>query len=207
VTGQRTFLLLALPILAVGVAATTQRSPGNDEDKKGATKKVPLDSIYSTSGQNGLKLLAPGHGDGLIPNEMRELHRQGTRFGASNVFLARVDDYVGAVKATWEVFTHGQSASAPVNEYSRPKSVQYWLVAYLGVAGSEPLEWRVKSAEVQRHVVRLTYTKEGAKTNDVHPYFVWVPLGELKAGTYSLELFEQDLKQATLSRRVTVSEK
>jgi hypothetical protein len=77
-------------------------------------------------------------------------------------------------------------------------------VAYLGVAGSEPLEWRVKSAEVQRHVVRLTYTKEGARTHDLHPYFVWVPLGELKAGTYTLELFEQDLKKVTLSRRVTV---
>ncbi len=204
---QRTLLLIALPILAAAMAAITRGAPRDEGPKKVATRNVPLKSVYSTSRQKELKLIDQGTGDAGFSNEMRELYKQATRMGASNVFLARGDDIAAAVKATWEVFRQGQSAAEPVSADQRSKSAVYWLVAYLGVAGSQPLEWQVKSIQLTGEEVRLTYTKVGARTNDLHPYFVWVSLGKIKAGTYTLELFDEDLKRVTLLRSVTASAK
>lgn len=164
-------LLFLLSLLALGVASPNRCLPGNKEAKKVDAKKVPLDSIYSTSRQKGLKLIDQGQGDKAFPNEMRELYRQSIRMGASNVFLARGDDIAGAVKATWEVFTAGQSVDEPVSSDKHSRSEQFWLVGYLGVSGSGGA-WLVKSAEVKGQDIRLNYVKGTSDNTDLHPYFV-----------------------------------
>lgn len=197
-------LFSLLPILTLS-AASLHQSPGRKEEgKKVEAKKVPLASIYSTSHQKGLKWIERGRGDNAFPNHMRELYQQSTRIGASNVFLARGDDIAAAVKATWEVFTRWQSASKPVSADWRSKSEQYWLVVYLGVEGSDPPEWLVSSVIVSGKEIQLIYTSPGSSVQDLHPYFVWVPLGKLGTGTYTLEMFDEEQKQVTLSRRVAI---
>jgi hypothetical protein len=197
-------LLCVLPLLALAAAGPSRCLPGEKEEKKAGAKAVPLGSIYSTSRQKGLKRIDRGEGDEAFPNEVRELYQQSIWMGASNVFLARGDDVKAAVKATWEVFMRGQPATGPVSADRRSRSEQYWLVAYLGVGGSSPPAWLVKSAKVSGRTIRLAFTNPGAANSDLHPYFVWVPLGKLGRGAYTLELFDEESKQVTLSRRVTL---
>ncbi len=201
-----TLLVFGLSSLVLGLSgcegrgSATAPPPRIKEIKEG--QSIPLGSIYSTSRQKGLKLIKRGVGDEAFANELRELYQQSIRMGASNVFLARGDDIAAAVKATWEVFTHGRSASEPVSADRRSKSERYWLVAYLGVSGSGPPAWLIKSATVSGRTIRLAFTKPGASDADLYPYCVWVPLGKLGRGTFTLELFDEERKEGTLSRRV-----
>lgn len=194
-----------VPVATIGllaVFAIGKPSGLNGDEMKVEPKKVPLGSIYSTSRQKGLKLIDQGVGDKTFPNEMRELYQQSIRMGASNVFLARGDDIAAAVKATWEVFTHGQPVSEAVSADRRSKSKQYWLVAYLGVSGSDPPAWLVKAVEVSGQNIQVAFTNPGSGAKDEHPFFVWAPLGRLKDGAFTLEMFDEEKKQVTLSRRV-----
>ena len=184
--------------LLIAVFCLNETASGDDKEKQVETKKIALESIYSTNGQKGLKAVEQ--------KEMGELYRQSIKMGASNVFLARGDDIVAAIQASWEVFTGGQPVSEPASSVGNSKSEQYWFVAYLGVSGPGGA-WLVKSVEVKGENIRLTFTNPGSKLNELHPYFVWVPLGKLKPTLYSLELFEADQQQATILRRVAVPEK
>jgi hypothetical protein len=187
----------------------------NQADKKVETKKVPLESIYSTSGQKPLKpvsaafrLLNDGTKEYVEPygHTLQEIYRR-FQGGASNVFLARGDDIAAAVAATWEVYTARHPVAEPASLRSPPrKSVDLWLVAYLGVEGSGPA-WLVKSATVSGKDIRLTYRWVGTEANDERFYFVWVPLGKLQPGTYTLELLDENRRQVTLVRRVIVPNK
>jgi hypothetical protein len=197
-------LLCVLPLLALAAPGPSRRPPGGKGEEKAGAKAVPLGSVHSTSRQKGLKLIDQGKGDEAFPNQMRVLFERSIRMGASNVFLARGDDLKAAVKATWEVFRYGRSASGPVSADRRSRSERYWLVAYLGVDGSVPPAWLVKSVKVSGRTIRLAFTKRGDATGVLHPYFVWAPLGKLGPGTYTLELFDEESKQVTLSRRVAL---
>jgi hypothetical protein len=204
VRGAARALLL---VTTFGVSGVERARPERPEDRGAVVKQVPLKSVYSTSYQEGLKRVDQGVGDKAFPNEMAELYQQAIQLGASNVFLARGEDVAAAVKATWEVFTGGIPADTPVSPDRPPKSGDMWLVAYLGVTGSDPTAFRVHSVEVSGTEIRLTYKHPGSVTQDLHPYFYWVPLGKLAPGTYKLQLFDADQKEVTLMRRVRVTGK
>lgn len=191
-------------VLPIGGAIPDRRLFAEEKDKKVEVKKVPLSSIYSTSRQKGLKVVDQGVGDEAFPVEMRELYQAATRMGASNVFLVCADDIAGAVGATWKVFTGGSPVDTPVRHGRNVKSNSHWLVAYMGVAGSDPPEWLVRSAQVKANQVRLSYTEVGAETTDAHPYLVWIPLDNLEPGSYVVELYDEGGKHVTLSRQVKV---
>ncbi len=179
--------------------AQTPPEPAADtaSQKTEEVKKIPLESVFSTDMQPGLKLVERGR------HSVEKLHECASRIGASNVFLAQCDDVQTAVDVTSYVFGGGQSADKPVTARLRSDSAQYWLVAYLGVSGSGGA-WRIKSAEVSQSSVRLAYTPVGSRVNDVHPYFFWVPLGKLEPRAYTIELFDTKQEQVVLSRRVIV---
>jgi hypothetical protein len=127
------------------------------------------------------------------------------RSGASNAFFVRASDISEAIRGTFDVVVGGAAAEAPVRATEDAKrTAGLWLVAYLGLAGSSPPQWTVRSVEWRGTRLRLSYATGEARTRDMHPYFVWVPLGELKSGTYLLELFDAAENQATLIRRVKV---
>jgi hypothetical protein len=195
-------LLLFLSVLALSIG---NRGPGlvAQQEKKVEAKQIPLESIYSTSRQEGLKRFDQAHGD----QGFRDLYQRSTGMGASNVFLARGDDIVAAVKATWLVFMAGHPADSPVAFDRDSRSDHYWLVAYLGVAGSSPLAWRVESVQVDAAKVRINYRRGTSETDDELPYFLWAPLGKLSAGPMALELHDAENGRARLVRRVDIPAK
>jgi hypothetical protein len=62
--------------------------------------------------------------------------------------------------------------------------------------------------EVRGTTVRFTYTKWRAFGGPtvIYHYFAWAPLGDARAGTYILELYDADRKEVMLMRRVVVTE-
>ena len=202
---------ILLGVLAASVAALwprvleDPRARAGDEKEGKKVASIPLKSIYSTGRQEGLKVMDQGQGDQEVRNEMRELHQQAIKMGASNIFLVRGDHIEDAVKATWEVFLRGHGVDEPVNWDWRRKSDKYWLVGYFGVSGSEGPAWLAKSVEATATEIKLTFTNPAALTQDDHPYFFWVPLGKLKPETYTLTLEDGDRQKSLLVRRVRVT--
>lgn len=196
-------LLTLMPLVAAaGLPRSWARGSGGGD--KAEVKTIPLESIYSTSQQKGLIRVDQG----LKNKDFRnEFYTRTVRTGASNIFLVRGDSIEEAVKATWLVFVGGHPVSQPVSADLQSKSEQYWLVGYLGAAGSDPPAWLVVSAQKVGKKVRLTYTRKGSETDDTWPYFDWVPLGKLEPGTYTAELFDDNLQEAVLSRRILVAKK
>jgi hypothetical protein len=170
-------------------------------------RTIPLEAIYATNGQKGLKpvlrLFKEPYG-----HDLNELFRS-SAMGASNLFLVRGEDLAAAVKGTRLVFTGGLPAERVVEGPNVPKAAPLWAVAYLGTAGSNPPMWLVQSVVLKGPTVRVTFRKEkplSGSTGDVHQYFVWIPLGQGTARTYTLELFDAEQQEVVLSRRVTVAE-
>ncbi len=178
-------------------------------------REIPLESIYSTSGQKNLKKADSGfvhRPDGskqyaesygvLLANFLAEF-----RGGPSNVFLVRAKDIRQAIRGTFLAFIGSRSAEKPVGpeEDPPPPPSDIWMVAYLGTSGSHPLAWEVRAVEQKGARVRLSYAKGQPETNDLHRYFVWVPLGKQQTAIYTLEFFDVEKKQVTLMRRVTLT--
>ena len=203
----RTTTLAAAASWAVpynAVASADHRARPSDGDAGGKElRKIPLNSIYTTSEQKGLKAVDEALRQSSKPLE--ELIERSVTMGASNVFLVRGNDVAGAVQATRQVFT-GSSVDEPVPLDQRSEPDSFWVVAYFGISGSGEA-WLVRSVEVTGKEVRITFKKGVSENNDEHPYFAWVPIGKLDPGTYTLELFDQRRQQATLVRRVVVRKK
>jgi hypothetical protein len=177
-------------------------------------REIPISDITSTSNQNGLQRPEPAH-QGDTDNEragkpsyyLDQISLKGGGAGASNIFLVDAPNFNSAVAATTHVLIGGFSAdkSAPLNQPNPPRG-NYWLVAYLGISGSNPSEWLVDKATVESTTIRFAYHRAnpGAETKDECLYFYWVPLKSLPHGTYQLELFDTEANAVTLWRRVIV---
>src|SRR5262245_44746788 len=167
--------------------------------------KIPLASIYATWRQEGLR---------RIPNDeahTRDLNALlgGDGKGPTNVLLVRGKDIGEALKTTRWAYTVDWGGDVPVPpEGRRPEPASLWLAAYLGTNSSVPPAWQLVSAERRGNVVRLTVRRPARDktTRDLRRYFVWVPLGELAAGTYTVELHDAGLGPI-LKRYVTVEKK
>src|SRR5262249_55172056 len=112
--------------------------------------------------------------------------------GASNVFLMDAPTIDAAVLGTMRVFT----ADRPVTlNMPNPPTGNYWLAVFLGINGSTPPNWLVDSIAIQGSQIRFSYHWQGARTKDFHHYYYWVPLGNLNAGTFKLELYHTQLNE------------
>lgn len=127
-------LLSAMVLIAF--AHTSCSSAGKGE-------KIPLDSIYATSDQKGLKEVSLGE-DEPHHKEMEALRRN--RKLTTNVFLVRGKDISGAIKATHEVFFLQRSGDL-VRVPKKDEGGQVWLAVFFGVSGSVPPTWAVESVE------------------------------------------------------------
>jgi hypothetical protein len=202
-----TFALSALTLALAGCISPSKEEPNPEPEPETVT--IPLASIFSTNGQEGLLSLRNGAAD-PCEFDMAAIRRE-VGSGSSNIFLANAGDIVQAVNATREAFLGGRSAEVPVlpELAGGPKPTSFWMVAFLGVTGSEPPAWVVRSAERKGKVIRLSVQRPagGGETKDSHLYFVWVPLGKMEPGKYTLELFDAKKKEVTLKRRVAVGAK
>jgi hypothetical protein len=178
-------------------------------------REIPISSIVTTGMQPGLLHTGPARHSGVDENRyvtvngtyLQDIYTKTCGVGASNVFLVDAVNINGAVSATASVFLGARSAvePAPVNEPHPPRGT-YWLVAYVGVSGSEPNHWLVDKVTVKSDKIRFVFhrAKPGSETMDLYQYFFWTPLGTLAPGTYELELFDNDANAVSLCRRVIV---
>lgn len=172
---------------------------------------IPLHSVVTTSGQNGLIGATAGYRDGKPVEEFGPLLRQildANHFnGASNAFLVDAPSINDAMSASVGVLVGGRSALVPATlDMPNAPRGNHWLVVYLGVAGSGPVNWVLDSVSVETGRVQFNYHQHatGAETADINAYYYWVPLGKLDDGVCKLELYETGLKDVTLSRRVEI---
>lgn len=213
---------LAVFLVFMGAAmgkSEEHEQPPHDEGAasataKGDTSSIPLASILTTSPQEGMlqaREVFRGQSKNrknVVTSRYLEKILQGTKGGASNVFLVDATNVSDAVKASSRVIVGSRSAntSAPVNT-PNPIRGNYWLVAYLGSGPSSPTWWTVEKVGRSGSQVRVTYRRSqpSAATSDVHEYYYWVPLGALDLGIHELELYDAERKVVSLMRRVEVS--
>ncbi len=172
----------------------------------GKAREIPLAAIYTTSGQEGTKPLnrsAHRRPDGSLEfvepygAALNQIYVE-LNSGLSNVFLVRARDINEAVSAT--ACPTDVVHSEPEDQV-RPSAI--WLVAYFGTTGSPPGGWSVQSVVMKRKTIRVNFLERASKLKNLQPYFVWVPLDKLQPNsTYTLELFDVDRGDVTLSRRV-----
>lgn len=205
------WFLVALASFSAGLVAcgkTPDPGPTENEQelRQEAARRVPLDSVYSTTGQKELKRVTR-RPDESYGNDLSLMLRDwGT--GLSNAFLVLAQDLTGAIKATREAFSAAAPADIVVGRNKPLNASTLWLVAYLGTDGSTPPAWLIESVELDNKTIRVVYQspRRTSSTNDSHQYFIWVPLDQRQPGTYTLELVDAETKQPSLVRRVKVLE-
>jgi hypothetical protein len=208
---MRTITALLIPALCLlsGGVATQKSADGvaaqavkNDEEP---TRKIPLESIFSTAAQKPLK--PARRSSDSAAKDLNQIFRE-FRSGLTNVFLAQADDFNAAVGSTRAAFTGARSGDRPIGPLHESKASDHWFVAYLGTAHSTPPAWQLDYFEQKERRLTLAFWKPNptGATRDSHQYFVWVPLGKLPPGEYSLELFDVNRRQTVLMRRVLIDE-
>jgi hypothetical protein len=170
------------------------------EDKK---SEIPLSQIFSTSIQQETQPFAK---IGKTEYElMGKVKSDSERIGASNAYLAYGDTFREVLGATMLPFSGGVSATRPVRQ-SDQKSRNAWFIAYFGIAGSSPARWEITSVQRREKSVRVSYRENrGGGTDDVRPYYFWIPIGEITDGSFLLELFDEKSGESLLIRRVEIS--
>jgi hypothetical protein len=172
--------------------------------KAAERRTIALSSVYSTNGQEGLK----GAPLDLTKEARRSFEslRRKSLDAPSNIFLVTGRDIAEAIAATRLAMSGARPVDGPVKPKDDAKVEKHWLVVFLGHKGSEPPAWLVKSVEQADGTIRATISepKGGGRTADLHEYLIWAPVGKLKAGTWTLELYMAEKKRVTLLRRVDV---
>src|SRR5436190_18631962 len=180
----------------VAIAGLTIASGGEQ------ARTIPLESMYSTSEQPGLKHMtyaARADGNRWVYLEpygqyLAKIWRE-FRSGPTNVFLVRGKDINQAVQAASLAMPGNYGGGYPVhpdaNAWPVPSEpTQLWLVAYLGHGSSGTnAVVPIQSVEREGKTIRLAYCYRRNNNKDFMPYIFWIPLGEMEKGTYMLELF------------------
>jgi hypothetical protein len=186
-------------VLALLLTAALAASAGEE------ARKVPPGNVYATTGQKGVKPLSTAtDGDGkYVEPYGADLEKlRGEASGRATVFLVTGKDVSAAIKASRGRVT--ERAVGPPDQL-KPAGQPVWLGAYLGTGGSSPPAWKVEGIAVKGKLIRISYRKGAAVTDDVHAYFVWAPLGKLEPGVYALELYDSASEGPTCVRRCKVS--
>src|SRR5579864_5350508 len=179
-------LALAATAMIVCLSLAKDHPVRGDEPQKPVI--IPPDQIHTTCDEHASKYLS--YGDGHPVHRIFTQMMGSLRAGASNVFLVRGDDIVAAMTATHRIFGRGKAATEAVEPDENTKSDRLWFGAFLGIAGSSPPHWEVKSIQIHDKRIRLTYAhnKKELETSDTHEYLVLAALGKI-SGAYTLELF------------------
>ena len=171
---------------------------------------IPLEKIVTTSPQAKMRQFDEvfANANDQTDSEAAQQYLrpfQSATAGPSNALLVDAVNARDAIEASKTVFFGGRSADtpAPTNQ-PNPKRGEYWLAVYLGIGPSAPTAFVIQDASVAGVVIRLKYSRPNSvtATADIHFYYYWIPLGNLKPGDYRIELFDVSQEKITLSRNV-----
>ncbi len=121
--------------------------------------------------------------------------------GPSTILMVAADDIDRAVAETAHALI-GKWRAIPKKP---PKS--QWLAVYLGLEGVVEPRWAIDNITLSGTVVRVSYKRipeAGFCSFVFQSYYAWAPLGTLARGAYKLELYDLDVKDVVLMRRVEV---
>ena len=157
-------ITLALSLFAVALSLAAASAP------KPEARKIPLDSIYSTSQQKGLK-----HSDDapVLDGDFAgapAIHAFGW---AKDLKSLKKDSLVPAATSTAD---KPQSLTKPADA-----ETQLWAVITFGSNGSNPPQFILDSVTVtDKGAIEVAYhqVKGGISTRDLFPYIYWIPLGK-----------------------------
>jgi hypothetical protein len=174
-------------------------------------RDVPLSSIVTTSPQKGMiqsrDVFSNRDHNSVVTNGFLDQILTATKSGASNVFLIDAKDRYEAVGTSARVILGAHAADKAVRaNIPKPKHEGLWVVAYLGSGPSSPTWWTVEGVSIDANKIRLRYRKSppAPATDDIHPYYYWIPLGSLDNGAYELELYDLEKNCVMLMRLVTI---
>lgn len=161
--------------------------------------------IYITQEQASFKVVAPGHIK--VDNEVQvKLKTICLKSGLSNIFMIRSPDIESAVLTTIYAFEGGVGGDTPIRRNTTATDAPLWVVAYLGLGGSQPAQFKVKSAEVFPDKIRLTYEEKTSLTLDSSPYLIWIRIDKLPAEACYVELYNGTANATIMSRRVKIAQ-
>jgi hypothetical protein len=190
--------------------ATSAAEDKKQEDKKQDTITIPRKEIHVSVGDSP-KAEGWTEADKKIYDEILTCVK---KTGPSNIILVSGDDFRWAVASTYQAYnfytTYNATGVFPARDPKGldlvlPKKGQrfgVWVVAYLGMATSD--QWTIKSVERTGTRIRVVYTANSRQLGDDVAYMLWAPLGPLEEGKYTLELYETNDKEVSLSRLVKV---
>jgi hypothetical protein len=190
----KTLLFLALTALCLAVAelgaANDPLSPSGLTATDRSVRRFPLDCIYSTSVQKGLKAMER---DQRVLNHLSSLRRAPCE-PSPYVKLVRANDLAEAM--TWKAEANDGSIAKPI-----------WLVAYLGFSAANSAAWVLESATLERQTIRLVCHHDDGleKTRNTQKYYYWMPIGELEAGWYTVAVYDSKAKTLVLSCKANVA--
>jgi hypothetical protein len=165
---------------------------GCGADAQEKFEKIPLDRVFSTNRQEGVK----------EPPERKLIEDLSKlRNGASNIFLVTGKDINEAILATRKVVSGGVPGGRM--NLARPEDEHSWLVVYFGLGASGP-EWTIEGVERSGKTVRVRYRTHPVTLADSRVYYAWIPLGVPQFGKYQLEMWDDDAGEKTLSRTYVV---
>lgn len=171
-------------------------------------EQIPLESVHFMEGniRKGPKWELV-RTDEDIAEELRKIYLGSAEKGPS-LFLVSGDNVAAAIEATRRFFTTDVTMDVPITPEKPLKDSSLWLVAYFGQAQSHPRVWTVRSVVKAKEKVQLVFQRADTSlggTKDSRPYIFWVPLGKLDPGPYTLQAFDIEAKQVTMSQPVTIA--
>lgn len=206
----RFIFAVAATVVVLGSTSGCYTHAPLPEEAEPVLREIPLESIFSTCGPKGTKYVdrrldEPGGPE--LQALFRHFRDREICDAPSNLFLVRGQGIAEAMKATYFALNDERSADQVVGAGEQALAQELWLAVYFGV---DPAEWQMESVTQKGQTVRVAVRKpQPAQCHlmSIHQCFLWVPLGKLPQGDYSLELFDTAKNAVTLSRSVVVADR
>jgi hypothetical protein len=196
-----------IPTTLIALAFVTPIHPATSQP----VVKVDNSKIYSNIKIEGAEHLRRA-GVGLDNKDLGKLVEAAHEVEKPHLYLVRGTDLVGVLNAHLAAISGDSNPERIIfAEGTGDTKAEVWVAAYLG-NGPGTAVMKVRGVEVEGDVIRVLTAKVEimTATADSNPYLVWVNLGHLAAGSYSLQLIhgETPLKATTVATRtVTVERK
>jgi hypothetical protein len=192
-------------------ATETKEQPTNKQKDKPKSVSIPLDKVYSTSGQKGLQLLPEPPNERWVRGR-KLLSEILDHSGASNAFLVVAPDIHDALTATQFCYLRNHNASIvqPETQFLKDPDVgsnTVWLHVFLG-AGSDAEGWKLKSIDIENDTI--TFRCSTFMEIPGIPGFVnwgqayWAPIPRPSASEVLIVIEEDSNPVPLFTRRVTI---
>ena len=168
----------------------------------GTNERIPLRSAFASHPHDDIKHASVTSDALPFEDTIRAFMR--VQPNASNIFLTRANGITRVIEAGLR-FQGERTVLLPADG----DESHLWLIVFFGFGFSDPICWKTESVQRTGSRVVVTFAgppRTGPATADSSPYFLFVPLKNLPAGKYELELRTSGAKQGAILRTVRVAQ-